>query len=97
MAESETLACFVSKLQAEMCLFPADGACLTNFFNHDVFCLLQRPHKAYPVELAQFHSVDYVEFLARITPESQDKYAAELIRCTLPEFSDCFPRVVDGL
>lgn len=62
------------------------------FFNDNVFCFFcfvllfshfQRPHKAYPVELAQFHSVDYVEFLGRITPESQEKYAAELIRCTL--------------
>jgi histone deacetylase 1/2 len=26
-------------------------------------------HKAYPIELAQFHSADYVEFLHRITTE----------------------------
>ncbi len=41
----------------------------------------QRPHKAYPVELAQFHSSDYVEFLHRITPDLQEKYATELLRC----------------
>nr|TKR63664.1 hypothetical protein D5086_0000323280 [Populus alba] len=32
---------------------------------------IYRPHKAYPVELAQFHSEDYVEFLHRITPDTQ--------------------------
>ncbi|KAK9939123.1 hypothetical protein M0R45_015831 [Rubus argutus] len=32
---------------------------------------IYRPHKAYPVELAQFHSADYVEFLHRITPDKQ--------------------------
>lgn len=43
--------------------------------------LLQRPHKAYPIELAQFHSADYVEFLHRITPDTQHLYASELTRC----------------
>lgn len=42
---------------------------------------VQRPHKAYPVELAQFHSADYVEFLHRITPDSQHLFANELARC----------------
>lgn len=42
---------------------------------------IYRPHKAYPVELAQFHSSDYVEFLHRITPDLQEKYATELLRC----------------
>ncbi|KAK7410453.1 hypothetical protein VNO78_01245 [Psophocarpus tetragonolobus] len=31
---------------------------------------IYRPHKAYPVELAQFHSADYFEFLHRITPDN---------------------------
>eukprot|EP00850_Spirogloea_muscicola_P006276 SM000029S10571 [mRNA] locus=s29:944498:948259:+ [translate_table: standard] len=39
-----------------------------------------RPHKAYPVELAQFHSVDYIEFLHRITPDMQEHYSKEMIR-----------------
>jgi hypothetical protein len=43
--------------------------------------ILQRPHKAYPTELAQFHSADYVEFLHRITPDTQHLYASELTRC----------------
>jgi len=46
-----------------------------------------RPHKAYPVELAQFHSTDYIEFLRRITPEMQEKYSAELVRYNMGE--DC--------
>ncbi|KAF6151768.1 hypothetical protein GIB67_010342 [Kingdonia uniflora] len=33
--------------------------------------VLQRPHKAYPVELAQFHSADYIDFLHRITPHTE--------------------------
>ncbi|KAK4784928.1 hypothetical protein SAY86_001617 [Trapa natans] len=39
---------------------------------------IYRPHKAYPVELAQFHSADYVEFLHRITPDTQHLYSEEL-------------------
>lgn len=31
----------------------------------------QRPRRAYGVELAQFHSEDYVEFLQRVTPDTQ--------------------------
>lgn len=42
---------------------------------------IYRPHKAYPIEFAQFHSADYVEFLHRITPDTQHLYASELIRC----------------
>jgi hypothetical protein len=42
---------------------------------------MQRPHKAYPTELAQFHSADYVEFLHRITPDTQHLYENELRRC----------------
>lgn len=43
---------------------------------------MQRPHKAYPVELAQFHSADYVEFLHRITPDTQHLFSNELAKCT---------------
>ncbi|GMP88550.1 hypothetical protein CsSME_00040499 [Camellia sinensis var. sinensis] len=41
---------------------------------------IYRPHKAYPVELAQFHSADYVEFLHRITPDTQHLFSNELAR-----------------
>jgi hypothetical protein len=30
---------------------------------------VQRPRKAFPVELAQFHSEDYIEFLSYISPD----------------------------
>lgn len=46
-----------------------------------LFNMVQRPHKAYPVELAQFHSADYVEFLHRITPDTQHLFSNELARC----------------
>lgn len=45
------------------------------------WCIMQRPHKAYPVELAQFHSADYVEFLNRITPDTQHLFSNELAKC----------------
>jgi hypothetical protein len=44
-------------------------------------CVMQRPHKAYPVELAQFHSSDYVDFLHRITPDTQHLFSNELAKC----------------
>lgn len=47
----------------------------------DYYRVSQRPHKAYPVELAQFHSADYVEFLHRITPDTQHLFSNELARC----------------
>lgn len=48
---------------------------------------IYRPHKAYPVELAQFHSTDYVEFLHRITPETQEQFSKELLKYNMGE--DC--------
>lgn len=52
---------------------------------HSYFLLvdfrIQRPHKAYPTELAQFHSPDYVEFLYRITPDTQHLFSSSLLRC----------------
>jgi len=30
----------------------------------------QRPRRAYPAELTQFHSEDYIDFLAKVTPDS---------------------------
>lgn len=35
------------------------------------------------MELAQFHSPDYVEFLQRITPDKQDLFATEMAKCTI--------------
>lgn len=34
--------------------------------------LAQRPRKAFPQELAQFHDVDYVEFLQTVQPDAQE-------------------------
>ncbi|KAG6632163.1 hypothetical protein CIPAW_13G139600 [Carya illinoinensis] len=48
---------------------------------------IYRPHKAYPVELAQFHSADYVDFLHRITPDTQHMFSDELVKYNLGE--DC--------
>ncbi|KAJ8440504.1 hypothetical protein Cgig2_022945 [Carnegiea gigantea] len=48
---------------------------------------IYRPHKAYPVELAQFHSADYVEFLHRITPDTQHLFPTEMAKYNLGE--DC--------
>ncbi|KNA17522.1 hypothetical protein SOVF_079190 isoform B [Spinacia oleracea] len=41
---------------------------------------IYRPHKAYPVELAQFHSADYVDFLHRITPDKQHHFMSEMAK-----------------
>lgn len=48
---------------------------------------LQRPRRSYLVELAQFHSPEYLEFLQRILPEEQEVYF-------LPSF-DAFGQVQD--
>ena len=32
---------------------------------------VQRPRLLHPVELMTFHSEDYVDFLARVTPDNQ--------------------------
>lgn len=53
----------------------------------------QRPRKAYPSELAQFHSPDYVEFLSRVTPENQAAHASCLGKFNINE--DC--PVFDGM
>lgn len=37
------------------------------------------------MELAQFHSPDYVDFLQRITPDTQELFSNEMVKCN--EFS----------
>ncbi|GMH11119.1 hypothetical protein Nepgr_012960 [Nepenthes gracilis] len=56
---------------------------------------IYRPHKAYPVELAQFHSADYVEFLHRITPDTQHLFLNDMAKYKLgvddcPVFENLF-------
>ncbi|PWA40770.1 Hexokinase [Artemisia annua] len=41
----------------------------------------RRPHKAYPVELGQFHSADYVKFLQQITLDTQYLFPKEMKKC----------------
>ncbi len=41
---------------------------------------VQRPRMAYPMELMQFHSEDYVNFLARVTPDNQEEMQQQLIQ-----------------
>lgn len=48
---------------------------------------LQRPRKAHPAELAQFHAEDYVEFLSKVTPDNVAKYTDQLRRHNINE--DC--------
>lgn len=50
---------------------------------------VQRPRKAYPVELAQFHSEDYIDFLSRVTPDNQNQYMEQLQQYNLKESVDC--------
>nr|GEZ16146.1 histone deacetylase 9-like [Tanacetum cinerariifolium] len=38
-------------------------------------------HKAYPVELAQFHSADYVKFLQWISSDTQHLFPEEMRKC----------------
>lgn len=54
---------------------------------------IYRPRKAYAVELAQFHSEDYVEFLNRVTPDTQHEQLAQMQQFNLGE--DC--PIFDGL
>ena len=46
-----------------------------------------RPRRAHPVEMAQFHSEEYVDFLARITPDQVDENLTQMQVFNLGE--DC--------
>jgi len=52
-----------------------------------------RPRRAYPVEMATFHSEDYIDFLNRVTPDNQHEFLEQLTRFNLAE--DC--PIFDGL
>ncbi|CAK0785511.1 hypothetical protein CVIRNUC_008721 [Coccomyxa viridis] len=52
-----------------------------------------RPRLLHPVELMTFHSEDYVDFLARVTPDNQAEMQEQLIHFNMGE--DC--PVFDGL
>jgi len=52
-----------------------------------------RPRRAYTVELAQFHTEEYVDFLQRVTPDTQHLHGAQMQQFNLGE--DC--PIFDGL
>lgn len=54
---------------------------------------LQRPRKAYPSELTQFHTQEYVKFLAHVCPDNVSAYNQEMREHNFNE--DC--PVFDGL
>ena len=53
----------------------------------------QRPRRSYPVEMSQFHAEDYVDFLSKITPDTQHEHMAQMQKYNLGE--DC--PIFDGL
>ena len=55
---------------------------------------MQKPRPAMPVELAQFHANDYVDFLSRIHPDNQEAFGDEIERYLsedCPVFEGVFP------
>ena len=54
---------------------------------------MQRPRLASAAELAKFHAEDYLEFLARVTPDNQAELATQLAHFNMGE--DC--PVFEGL
>ena len=55
--------------------------------------LAKRPRRSYPVEMATFHAEDYVDFLSKITPDTQHEHATQMQKYNLGE--DC--PIFDGL
>lgn len=72
-------------------LGPPDHCCCP--FSTATPAATQRPRKAFPVELAQFHSEDYVDFLSKVTPDNVDKFQQQL---KLYNFNDDCP-VFEGM
>jgi histone deacetylase 1/2 len=54
-----------------------------------------RPHPASPQEMAAFHSEDYVNFLAKVTPDNLRQYSTQMQKFNAGEYTDC--PVFDGL
>jgi len=52
-----------------------------------------RPAKAKPIEMARFHTDEYVKFLQTVTPENMESYSRQLVRFNVGE--DC--PVFDGM
>jgi len=54
-----------------------------------------RPHPASLGELTQFHSEEYINFMAKITPDNLRQYHTQMQRFNAGEYTDC--PVFDGL
>jgi histone deacetylase 1/2 len=54
-----------------------------------------RPHPATMSEMTEFHAEDYVNFLAKITPDNLRQYHSSMARFYAGEYTDC--PVFDGL
>jgi histone deacetylase 1/2 len=54
-----------------------------------------KPKPASIVQLQQFHSDDYVEFLSRIDPGNMKQHAQQMQKFNMGEFTDC--PVFDGV
>lgn len=52
---------------------------------NQILLCMQRPRQAYSMELTNFHSEDYINFLARVTPDNAD----ELQACLPPRCGSC--------
>lgn len=61
--------------------------------HHSLPALLQKPRRAYPTELASFHTPEYINFLATATPWNQHELKDESQQYNIND--DC--PVFDGL
>mmetsp|Transcript_25494 Transcript_25494/g.83940 ORF Transcript_25494/g.83940 Transcript_25494/m.83940 type:complete len:430 (-) Transcript_25494:607-1896(-) len=54
-----------------------------------------RPRRSYPREMMDFHSADYIDFLSRVTPDTQEENLEQMQRFNLgedcPIFDNLFP------
>jgi len=54
-----------------------------------------RPHDATPEELERFHAHEYVDFLQKVTPESEPEFEKIASKFNIGQYSDC--PIFDGL
>jgi len=54
-----------------------------------------RPHPAHDKEMSQFHALDYVDFLKRVTPDNNKDFLHQLQKFNLGQYTDC--PIFDGL
>lgn len=54
-----------------------------------------RPHDATVEELERFHSHEYVDFLKRVSPDTEQEFEKQMARFNVGQYSDC--PIFDGL